>query len=395
MIGAVDVLPEGALEAKLDLAEPQGRPLRVKLGVDPLWRRTSTSATPSSSTSCGSSRTPATWRCSSSATTRRVSATLRAAARRALASTAPSSTPTPRPTRRRRSTSSTTTRPGSTSATTGNGSRRLPWSSSSRSPRPRPWRASSSETTSPNAGRLISPSACWRCSTRWPRGTTPCIEADIELGGTDQVFNLFGGATWQAYFGQEPQAIMTLDILPGTDGVERMSKSTGNYIGVTQDPRDLYGKIMSIPDGVMLTYYRLLTAHHADELERIEQDFESGAVNPRDLKARLAREVITRLRGAESAARRKSTSTTSFAATSPPPTSRSWRSSPATWRRTATCSCRPSSSVGSARRAVSGGGASSRAASAWTASRSPISPSPPRPSPASTLKPASRPRRRA
>jgi tyrosyl-tRNA synthetase len=81
-----------------------------------------------------------------------------------------------------------------------------------------------------------------------------------------------------------------------------MSKSTGNYIGVSEDPRDMYGKVMSIPDDVMPTYYRLLTPHHADELARIEQDFESGAVNPRDLKARLAREIITRLRGAAAAA---------------------------------------------------------------------------------------------
>ena len=128
------------------------------------------------------------------------------------------------------------------------------------------------------------------------------IQADIEIGGTDQVFNLFMGRDLQAYFGQEPQAIMTLDILPGTDGTERMSKSTGNYIGVTEDPRDVYGKVMSIPDDVMLTYFRLLTPHHADELARIEVEYRSGAVSPRDLKARLAREIITRLRGAEAAA---------------------------------------------------------------------------------------------
>jgi tyrosyl-tRNA synthetase len=127
------------------------------------------------------------------------------------------------------------------------------------------------------------------------------VHADIELGGTDQVFNLFMGRDLQAYFGQEPQAIMTLDILPGTDGVERMSKSTGNYIGVTEDPRDIYGKVMSIPDDVMMAYFYLLTPHHADELRRLKADFESGAVNPRDLKARLAREIITRLRGADAA----------------------------------------------------------------------------------------------
>jgi tyrosyl-tRNA synthetase len=84
--------------------------------------------------------------------------------------------------------------------------------------------------------------------------------------------------------------------------VERMSKSTGNYVGVTEDPRDVYGKVMSIPDETMMTYFRLLTPHHADEFTRMDEDLASGAVSPRDLKARLAREIITRLRGAEAAA---------------------------------------------------------------------------------------------
>ena len=128
------------------------------------------------------------------------------------------------------------------------------------------------------------------------------IHADIELGGTDQKFNLFMGRDLQEYFGQPPQAIMTMDILPGTDGVERMSKSTGNYVGVTEDPRDVYGKVMSIPDETMMTYFRLLTPHHADEFARMDQDLASAAVSPRDLKARLAREIITRLRGAAAAA---------------------------------------------------------------------------------------------
>jgi tyrosyl-tRNA synthetase len=128
------------------------------------------------------------------------------------------------------------------------------------------------------------------------------IRADIEIGGTDQVFNLFMGRDLQQYFGQLPQAILTLDILPGTDGVERMSKSTGNYIAVNEDPRDIYGKVMSIPDEVMMTYYRLLTNHHADEFAQMEADLASGAVAPRDAKARLAREIITRLRGGEAAA---------------------------------------------------------------------------------------------
>ena len=127
------------------------------------------------------------------------------------------------------------------------------------------------------------------------------VRADIELGGTDQKFNLFMGRDLQQYFGQEPQAVMTLDILPGTDGAERMSKSLGNYIGVNEDPRDLYGKVMSIPDDAIMTYFRLLTAHHAAEIAALDEGLAGGALHPRDLKARLAREILTRLRGAEAA----------------------------------------------------------------------------------------------
>ncbi len=128
------------------------------------------------------------------------------------------------------------------------------------------------------------------------------VHSDLELGGTDQKFNLFMGRDLQEYFGQRPQAVMTLEILPGTDGVERMSKSTGNYIGVTEDPRDIYGKVMSVPDSAMMTYYRLLTLHSADELARLEAALAAGERNPRDAKAQLAREIITRLAGAEAAA---------------------------------------------------------------------------------------------
>ena len=127
------------------------------------------------------------------------------------------------------------------------------------------------------------------------------VRSDIELGGTEQKFNLFMGRDLQQYFGQQPQAIMTVGILPGTDGVERMSKSLRNYIGVTEDPRDVYGKVMSIPDQVIMTYFRLLTAHHADEIAALDAGLAGGALNPRDLKARLAREILTRLRGVEAA----------------------------------------------------------------------------------------------
>jgi tyrosyl-tRNA synthetase len=123
------------------------------------------------------------------------------------------------------------------------------------------------------------------------------VRSDIELGGTEQKFNLFMGRDLQQYFGQEPQGIMTVDILPGTDGVERMSKSLGNYVGVSEDPRDVYGKLMSIPDEVILTYFRLLTPRHASEIAGFERGLATGEINPRDLKARLAREIIARLRG--------------------------------------------------------------------------------------------------
>ena len=123
------------------------------------------------------------------------------------------------------------------------------------------------------------------------------VRSDIELGGTEQKFNLFMGRDLQQYFGQEPQGVLTVDILPGTDGVERMSKSLGNYVGVSEDPRDVYGKLMSIPDEVILTYFRLLTPHHASEIAGFERGLASGEINPRDLKASLAREIIARLRG--------------------------------------------------------------------------------------------------
>ena len=217
------------------------------------------------------------------------------------------------------------------------------------------------------------------------------VKADIELGGTDQKFNLFMGRDLQEHFGQPPQAVMTLDILPGTDGVERMSKSTGNYIGVTEDPRDIYGKVMSIPDESIMTYFRLLTPHHADELVRLEQELESGAANPRD------REGAPGARDHRAAARRRGRRGGGRALRPgvPPPRGRR-RSAEAdtpvrtTWR-ARTSSCPRSWSAGSGRPAPSGGGASSRAASRSTASRSRRSPSPPPSSPAAASRRASRP----
>lgn len=116
------------------------------------------------------------------------------------------------------------------------------------------------------------------------------LEADIELGGTDQKFNLYVGRQLQEYFGQEPQCLIIMPILEGTDGVQKMSKSLGNHIGITEKPNDMFGKIMSIPDHIMSRYYELLTDMQFDSKE-----------HPRDAKIRLAKYIVTQFHSAEEA----------------------------------------------------------------------------------------------
>jgi tyrosyl-tRNA synthetase len=120
------------------------------------------------------------------------------------------------------------------------------------------------------------------------------LQADVELGGTDQKFNLLVGRDIQREYGQEPQVILTTPLLEGLDGVQKMSKSLGNYIGITEAPRQIYGKIMSLSDQLMWRYYELLsdsdTAVLAEEKRRIAE----GSVNPRDVKMALAREMVER-----------------------------------------------------------------------------------------------------
>ncbi len=120
------------------------------------------------------------------------------------------------------------------------------------------------------------------------------LEADVEVGGTDQKFNLLLGRTIQREFGQDPQAILLLPLLVGTDGVRKMSKSLGNHIGITEPPREIYGKVMSIPDGLILPYYRHLTSLPEEELKGFEEEMASGGVNPRDLKRRLASMIVAK-----------------------------------------------------------------------------------------------------
>jgi tyrosyl-tRNA synthetase len=117
------------------------------------------------------------------------------------------------------------------------------------------------------------------------------LKADVELGGTDQKFNLLVGRDLQKEYGQEPQIIMTLPLLVGLDGVQKMSKSLNNYIGINEHPRDIFGKTMSISDDIMFRYYELVTDVPMDEVKRLEQGMKDGTIHPRDIKVRLAKEI--------------------------------------------------------------------------------------------------------
>lgn len=118
------------------------------------------------------------------------------------------------------------------------------------------------------------------------------IKADIELGGTDQKFNLLVGRDIQREYGMDPQVILTMPLLIGTDGVEKMSKSLGNYIAITDTPDEMYGKTLSIPDTLIYDYFLLTTNAAESELRKIKHEVESKSVNPRDLKRRLARDIV-------------------------------------------------------------------------------------------------------
>jgi tyrosyl-tRNA synthetase len=127
------------------------------------------------------------------------------------------------------------------------------------------------------------------------------IEADVELGGTDQKFNLLVGRDIQREFGQEPQVIITMPLLIGTDGVEKMSKSLDNYIAFNDPPFEMYGKTMSIPDELIYDYFLLTTDLSPTEIENIKKQLNDPSVNPRDLKRRLAWELVRMYHGVEEA----------------------------------------------------------------------------------------------
>jgi len=127
------------------------------------------------------------------------------------------------------------------------------------------------------------------------------LETDIEMGGTDQTFNLLVGRDLQRAVGQEPQIAITMPILVGTDGVQKMSKSLGNYIGITEPPAGMYGKLMSVSDTVMLTYYPLVSGLGPAEVEAVTTGVQGGTLHPMEAKKRLAQLVVARFHGAAAA----------------------------------------------------------------------------------------------
>jgi tyrosyl-tRNA synthetase len=128
------------------------------------------------------------------------------------------------------------------------------------------------------------------------------MKADVELGGTDQKFNLLVGRQLQEVYGQKPQVVMTMPILEGLDGVQKMSKSLNNYIGVSDTPDDMFGKIMSISDELMWRYFELLSFRPMSEILQWKKATEEGA-NPRDYKVSLAQEIIARFHDAAAASK--------------------------------------------------------------------------------------------
>ena len=127
------------------------------------------------------------------------------------------------------------------------------------------------------------------------------MAADVELGGTDQLFNLLVGRDLQRSRGQEPQIVLTMPLLEGLDGINKMSKSLGNYIGITDAANDIYGKTMSVTDELMFRYYELLSDLSREDIDRLKQGLEEGTLHPKEIKQKLARELTARFHSEEEA----------------------------------------------------------------------------------------------
>ncbi len=137
------------------------------------------------------------------------------------------------------------------------------------------------------------------------------LKADVELGGTDQKFNLLVGRALQEHYGQEPQVVITMPLLEGLDGVNKMSKSLGNYVGIAEDPDTQFGKLMSISDALMWRYFELLSFRPLGEIAALRRAVDEGR-NPRDVKFELAREIVARFHDREAAERAQANFTARF-----------------------------------------------------------------------------------
>jgi tyrosyl-tRNA synthetase len=138
------------------------------------------------------------------------------------------------------------------------------------------------------------------------------LKADVELGGTDQRFNLLVGRELQREYGQEAQVVLTMPLLEGLDGVQKMSKSLGNYIGITDPPEQMFGKIMSISDTLMWRYYELLSDRELSEIQNLRSQVEGGSLHPMAVKKTLGMELVTRFHGASAAETARSYFETKF-----------------------------------------------------------------------------------
>ena len=125
------------------------------------------------------------------------------------------------------------------------------------------------------------------------------LECDVELGATEQKFNILRGRDLQKAYGQEQQICLLMPILEGLDGVEKMSKSLNNYIGITEAPNDMFGKVMSISDELMFRYYEIITEIPLEEIEKMKMDITNGALHPMEAKKNLGKELVTIYHGAE------------------------------------------------------------------------------------------------
>ena len=150
------------------------------------------------------------------------------------------------------------------------------------------------------------------------------IRADLEMGGTEQKFNLLVGRVLQEIHGQAPQIILTVPLLPGLDGVQRMSKSLGNYIGVTDPPGEIFGKVMSLPDAALAVYWRLATDADEAELDAVDRELADAAVNPMTVKQRLGRRLVRMYHGEEAAERAQRDFETQFSRRGAPESLPTW-----------------------------------------------------------------------